>query len=48
MKILPMGAGEEAIRALVLEWSELLAQEKYQEALDLILYENTRKVDREV
>lgn len=47
MKVLPLDAGEDEIRALVLEWNELLAQEKYREALGLILYENTRKVDGE-
>lgn len=45
MKTLPINADKKQIRNLVVEWIELLSQEKYQEALDLILYDNTQKID---
>lgn len=48
MKTLPIRAGKEGIKNLVIEWTELLAQEKYSEALELILYDNTQKIDGEI
>lgn len=39
MKTLPIDASEEQIRGLVIEWTELLARERYEEAMELILYE---------
>lgn len=45
MKTIPINSGEEQIRELVLEWNELLAQEKYAEAIDFILYDNTKTID---
>lgn len=45
MKTLPISAGQEQIEALVIEWNELLAQEKYVEAMSLILYDNTQEID---
>ena len=47
MKTLPISAGKNEIKNLVIEWNELLAQEKYMEALDLILYDNTQQIDGE-
>jgi hypothetical protein len=41
MKVLPFDCSDDEITALVIEWSELLAKEKYQEALDL-LYAGSR------
>lgn len=38
-------SGLKKIRALVVEWNELLANEKYLEALSLILYDNTQEID---
>ncbi len=37
MKILPVTASKEEIRELVIAWNELLAQEKYTEALEMFL-----------
>lgn len=37
METLPITASQEEIRALVIEWNELLAQEKYKEALEMFL-----------
>lgn len=48
MKTLPISAGKEEIKNLVVEWLELLAQEKYSEALDFILYDNTQIIDGEI
>ena len=45
MKTLPITASKEEIKNLVIEWLELLAKEKYSEALELILYDNTQEVD---
>ncbi|OUP06733.1 hypothetical protein [Anaeromassilibacillus sp. An200] len=47
MKTLPISAGKNEIKNLVIEWNELLAQEKYSEALDLILYDDTQQIDGE-
>src|SRR5699024_4150401 len=47
LKTLPISAGKNEIKNLVIEWNELLAQEKYMEALDLILYDNTQQIDGE-
>ena len=35
MRTLPRAASDDDIRALVVEWSELLAQKRYQDALEL-------------
>lgn len=40
MKTLPITASKEEIRELVIEWNELLAQEKYKEALEMFPAEN--------
>ena len=45
MKTLPITASKEEIKNLVVEWLELLAKERYAEALELILYDNTQEVD---
>ena len=45
MKTLPITADKSEIKNLVVEWLELLAKEKYSEALNLILYDNTQEVD---
>ena len=45
MKTLPIDADQEEIKKLVVEWNELLAQEKYEEALELILHDDTQKID---
>jgi len=45
MKTVPIGAGREGIQSLVVEWLELLAQERYAQALDLLLYDNTQTID---
>lgn len=47
MKTLPIDASQEEIRNLVVEWSELLAQERYQEACELIQYDDTQIIDGE-
>ena len=43
MRTLSVNAGTAEIKNLVAEWLELLAQEKYAEALELILYDNTQR-----
>ncbi|MBP3460427.1 MAG: hypothetical protein J6K58_14585 [Lachnospiraceae bacterium] len=48
MKTLPISAGKEEIKNLVIQWIELLAQEKYSEALDFILYDNTQEIDGKI
>lgn len=48
MKTLSIHGGKEAVRSLVLEWNELLAQEKYEQALELMLYDNTQIVDEKL
>ena len=40
MRTLPITASKEEIRELVIEWNELLAQEKYKEAFEMFLAEN--------
>ena len=40
MKTLPITASKEEIRELVIEWNELLAQEKYREAFEMFPAEN--------
>ena len=40
MRTLPITASKDEIRELVIEWNELLAQEKYKEALEMFLAEN--------
>ncbi len=47
MKTISITTGKEGIKNLIVEWLELLAQEKYSEALDLIMYDNTQTVDGE-
>lgn len=41
MKILPITASKEEIKKLVIEWNELLAQEKYKEALEMFLIDES-------
>ena len=38
MRKLPLACADDEIKALVVEWSELLAGEQYQEALDMFLH----------
>ena len=45
MKTLPITASQEEIRALVIEWNELLAQEKYKEALEMFLLAEISELD---
>lgn len=45
MKTLPITAGKEEIKELVIEWSELLAREKYQEALDMFLLDENNELE---
>jgi len=45
MKTLPINASQEQIETLVIEWNELLSQEKHSEAISLILYDNTQEID---
>lgn len=40
MRTLPITASKEEIRKLVIEWNELLAQEKYKEAFEMFPAEN--------
>lgn len=40
MRTLPITASKEEIKELVIEWNELLAQEKYKEAFEMFLAEN--------
>ena len=40
MRTLPITANKEEIRELVIEWNELLAQEKYKEAFEMFPAEN--------
>lgn len=48
MKTLSISVGKEGIKNLVVEWLELLAQEKYSEALDFIVYDNTQIIDGQI
>jgi len=41
MKTLPITASKEEIRKLVIEWNELLAQERYKEALEMFLIDES-------
>lgn len=45
METLPITASQEEIRALVIEWNELLAQEKYKEALEMFLIAENYELD---
>ena len=45
MKTLPITASKEEIRELVIEWNELLAQEKYKEAFEMFPAENRLESD---
>lgn len=45
MKTLPITAGKEEIKELVIEWSELLAREKYKEALDMFLLDENNELE---
>lgn len=45
MRTLSVNADIAELKNLVVEWLELLAQEKYAEALEFILYDNTQVVD---
>lgn len=40
MRTLSIDASDEEIRNLVIEWNELLAAEKYEEALSMFLSDN--------
>ena len=44
MKTLPITASKEEIRKLVIEWNELLAQEKYKEAFEMFPAESNELV----
>lgn len=48
MKTLLIDANEEEVKDFVIAWNELLAQEKYAEALDFILYDNTQEIDGKI
>lgn len=45
MKTLPITASKEEIKELVIEWSELLAREKYKEALDMFLLDENNELE---
>ena len=45
MKTISISNRQEGIKNLIADWIELLAQEKYAEAIDLLLYDNTQIVD---
>lgn len=45
MKILPITASNEEIKELVIEWNELLAQEKYKEALEMFLIDENNELN---
>ncbi len=45
MRILPITASQEEIKELVIEWNELLAQEKYKEALEMFLIDENNELD---
>lgn len=48
MKTLSINVNNEELLSLIVEWNELLAQEKYAEAIDLIIYDNTQDIDGNV
>lgn len=45
MRTLPITASKEEIRRLVIAWNELLAQEKYKEALEMFLLAEDNELD---
>ena len=45
MRTLPITASKEEIRELVIAWNELLAQEKYKEALEMFLLAEDNELD---
>lgn len=45
MRTLPVTSSKEEIRGLVIEWNELLAQEKYKEALEMFLLDENSALD---
>lgn len=45
MRTLPITAGKEEIRGLVIEWNELLAQEKYREAMEMFMLAEDNELD---
>ena len=45
MKTLPITAGKDEIRELVIEWNELLAQEKYREAMEMFMLAEDNELD---
>lgn len=45
MKTLPITASNEEIKELVIEWNELLAQEKYKEALEMFLIDENNELN---
>lgn len=45
MRTLPITASKEEIRGLVIAWNELLAQEKYKEALEMFLLDEDNELD---
>ena len=46
MRTLPITADKEEIRELVIEWNELLAQEKYREAMEMFMLAEDNELDR--
>ena len=45
MRTVPIAAGKEEIRELVIEWNELLAQEKYREAMEMFMLAEDTELD---
>ncbi len=45
MRILPITASKEEIKELVIEWNELLAQEKYKEAFEMFMIDENNELD---
>lgn len=45
MRTLPITASKEEIRELVIEWNELLAQEKYREAMEMFMLAEDNELD---
>lgn len=45
MKTLPITASNEEIKELVIEWNELLAQEKYKEAFEMFLIDENSELN---
>ena len=48
MKTISISNRQEGIKNLIADWIELLAQEKYSEALDFIVYDNTQIIDGQI